>query len=109
MKMNSALEALAKFCAVLAGLVMVGITLLTCASVVGRNLFQQAINGDFVGARDRLRELILKYGLAGTDIIKQVHIEIFRFNIPERWKPKLADTIGEIDYRLTQEIGRAHV
>ena len=47
MKMNSALEALAKFCAVLAGLVMVGITLLTCASVVGRNLFQQAINGDF--------------------------------------------------------------
>ena len=47
MKMHHVLEALAKFCAVLAGLVMVGITLLTCASVVGRNLFQQAINGDF--------------------------------------------------------------
>lgn len=47
MKMHQALEALAKFCAVLAGLVMVGITLLTCASVVGRNLFSQAINGDF--------------------------------------------------------------
>lgn len=47
MKLLSALEALAKFCAVLAGLVMVGITLLTCASVVGRNLFEYAINGDF--------------------------------------------------------------
>ena len=47
MKMHQALEAVAKFCAVLAGLVMVGITLLTCASVLGRNLFSQAINGDF--------------------------------------------------------------
>ncbi len=65
-------------------------------------MLKQAINGDFIGAREKLRELILKYGLAGTDIIKQVHIEIFRFNIPENWKPKLADTIGEIDYRLTQ-------
>jgi replication factor C small subunit len=81
----------------------------TVYSVVGRanpydvqEMLKQAINGDFIGAREKLRELILKYGLAGTDIIRQVHIEIFRFNIPERWKPKLADTIGEIDYRLTQ-------
>jgi TRAP-type C4-dicarboxylate transport system permease small subunit len=41
------LEGLAKFCAILAGVVMVGITLLTCASVVGRSLFEKAINGDF--------------------------------------------------------------
>ncbi len=41
------LEALAKLCAILAGLVMVGITLLTVASVVGRSLLGSAINGDF--------------------------------------------------------------
>ena len=41
------LEALAKICAILAGLVMVGITLLTCASVIGRSLLGSAINGDF--------------------------------------------------------------
>ena len=41
------LEALAKLCAILAGLVMVGITLLTCASIIGRSLFEKAINGDF--------------------------------------------------------------
>ncbi|MFQ6094766.1 MAG: replication factor C small subunit [Candidatus Bathyarchaeia archaeon] len=81
----------------------------TVYSVVGRanpydvrEMIKLAMNGDFVGARDKLRELILKYGLAGSDIIKQVHIEIFRFNIPERWKVKLADTIGEIDFRLIQ-------
>jgi len=41
------LEALAKICSILAGLVMVGITLLTCASVIGRSLLGSAINGDF--------------------------------------------------------------
>jgi TRAP-type C4-dicarboxylate transport system permease small subunit len=41
------LEALAKICAILAGLVMVGITLLTCASAIGRSLLGSAINGDF--------------------------------------------------------------
>ncbi len=60
------------------------------------------MKGDFIGARDKLREMILKYGLAGSDIIRQIHIEIFRFNIPERWKTRLADTIGEIDFRLVQ-------
>ena len=81
----------------------------TVYSVVGRanpydvhEMIKLAINGDFITAREKLRELILKYGLAGTDIIKQVHIEIFRFNIPEKWKVKLADTIGEIDFRLIQ-------
>ena len=47
MKWFNLLEGLAKFCAIVAGLIMVGITLLTCASVVGRNFFQHAINGDF--------------------------------------------------------------
>jgi replication factor C small subunit len=81
----------------------------TLYSVVGRanpadvrNMIGLAMKGDFVGAREKLREMILKYGLAGSDIIRQIHIEIFRFNIPERWKIRLADTIGEIDFRLVQ-------
>jgi len=67
-----------------------------------REMLKLAMNGDFVGARDKLREMILKYGLAGSDIIKQVHLEIFRLNIPERWKVRLADIVGEIDFRLIQ-------
>lgn len=41
------LNALARFSAVLAGLLLVGITLLTVSSVVGRTLFGRAITGDF--------------------------------------------------------------
>jgi len=60
------------------------------------------MKGDFVKAREKLREMILKYGVAGSDIIKQIHIEIFRFAMPEKWKVRLADAIGEIDFRLVQ-------
>jgi len=81
----------------------------TVYSVIGRanpadvrEMITLAMKGDFIGARQRLREMILKYGVAGSDIIKQIHIEIFRTGLPERWKVKLAEAIGEIDFRLVQ-------
>jgi replication factor C small subunit len=81
----------------------------TMYSVVGRanpadvqNMMLLAMKGNFVEARKKLREMIWKYGLAGNDIIRQIHIEIFRSQLPERWKIKLAEAIGEIDFRLIQ-------
>jgi replication factor C small subunit len=81
----------------------------TIYSVIGRanpmdvrNMITLAMKGDFIGAREKLREMILKYGAAGSDIIKQIHTEIFRSGVPEKWKVKLADAIGEIDFRLVQ-------
>ncbi len=41
------LGALAKFCAIAAGLLMVFITLMTVTSVIGRDFFGKAITGDF--------------------------------------------------------------
>ena len=81
----------------------------TVYSVIGRanpidvrNMITLAMKGDFIGAREKLREMILKYGVAGSDIIRQIHSEIFRSGMPEKWKVKLADAIGEIDFRLVQ-------
>jgi len=81
----------------------------TVYSVIGRanpvdvrDMIILAVNGDFVKAREKLREMVLKYGVAGSDIIRQIHIEIFRFAMPEKWKVRLADAIGEIDFRLVQ-------
>jgi len=42
-----ALEQLAKFCAILAGLILTGITLMTCASLLGRNTTGTTLVGDF--------------------------------------------------------------
>jgi replication factor C small subunit len=79
-------------------------------SVVGRanpvdvrEMLNLAVKGDFIGSREKLREMILKYGISGSDLIRQIHIEIFRMNeVPESWKIKLADIIGEVDFRLIQ-------
>jgi len=67
-----------------------------------RKMIEVAMKGDFLEARKQLREMIQKYGVAGSDIIRQIHTEIFRAEIPEPWKIKLADVVGEIDYRLVE-------
>ncbi len=82
----------------------------TVYSVVGRanpsdirEMLNIAMKGDFISSREKLRDMILKYGVSGSDIIRQIHIEIFRMkDVPEPWKIKLADVIGEVDYRLIQ-------
>ncbi len=68
-----------------------------------QKMLKAAIGGDFAEARRQLREMIQKYGLAGSDIIRQIHTEIFRAaEIPERWKVKLAGIVGEVDFRLIE-------
>jgi TRAP-type C4-dicarboxylate transport system permease small subunit len=41
------LQSLAKFCAIMAGVLLTAITLLTCASLLGRNLLGASLVGDF--------------------------------------------------------------
>jgi len=67
-----------------------------------QKMIEIAMNGNFLEARKQLRDMIQKYGVAGSDIIRQIHTEIFRADMPEQWKIKLADIIGEIDYRLVE-------
>jgi len=67
-----------------------------------RRLIETAMKGNFIEAREQLRNMIQKYGVAGSDIVRQIHTEIFKADIPERWKIVLADVIGEIDYRLVE-------
>jgi replication factor C small subunit len=67
-----------------------------------QEMIETAMQGNFLEARKLLRDMIQKYGVAGSDIIRQIHTEIFKTNIPEPWKIKLADIVGEIDYRLVE-------
>jgi replication factor C small subunit len=67
-----------------------------------QKMIKVAMEGNFLDARKQLREMIQKYGVAGSDIIRQIHTEIFRAEIPEQWKIKLADIVGEVDYRLVE-------
>ena len=67
-----------------------------------QKMIETVMGGSFLEARKQLRDMIQKYGVAGSDIIRQIHTEIFRAAIPEPWKIKLAEVVGEIDYRLVE-------
>ncbi len=65
-------------------------------------MIKTAMKGDFLGARKQLREMIMKYGVAGSDIIKQIHTAVFRSMLPDSWKVTLSEAIGETDFRMIQ-------
>ena len=67
-----------------------------------REMMETAMKGNFLEARKQLRDMILKYGVAGSDLVRQIHSESFRLEVPEQWKMKLAEIVGEIDYRLVE-------
>lgn len=69
-----------------------------------RQMIQLALAGNFNEAREKLRELMINYGLSGVDVIKQIHREIFSTNIkiPDEFKIIIADLAGEIQFRLVE-------
>jgi len=67
-----------------------------------QEMLKTAMDGNFIESRKQLRDMIQKYGVAGSDIIRQIHSEVFRADIPELWRIKLAGIIGEVDYRLVE-------
>jgi replication factor C small subunit len=71
-------------------------------------LINVALTGNFMAARNQLYELLIKYGLSGEDIIKQIHQTIFDLTIPDVSKIKLIEKTGEAEFRLI-EGSNAHI
>jgi len=69
-----------------------------------REMINLALDGRFTEARDKLRQLMVEYGLSGIDIIKQIHREIFgtEIKLPEQLRVLIADYAGEIQFRLVE-------
>ncbi len=69
-----------------------------------REVITLALEGEFMRAREKLRSLIINYGLSGTDVVKQIHREIFspELKIPDEIRVLIADYTGEIQYRLVE-------
>jgi replication factor C small subunit len=68
-----------------------------------RDMLEAALDGRFLESRELLRELLIDQGLAPDDIIRNIYREIMRHStLTEKMKVKLSDSIGEVDYRLTQ-------
>jgi replication factor C small subunit len=61
-----------------------------------------AIDGDFAKARATLDTLLTDTGMAGGDIIDQLHRSVWDLGIEERAAVRLMERIGEADYRITE-------
>ncbi len=61
-----------------------------------------AVNGNFKPARKKLHDMIIKQGLAGQDIIKACHGQIFELEIPDEKKIQMINQIGEYDFRISE-------
>ncbi|MFC7074897.1 replication factor C small subunit [Haloarcula halophila] len=65
-------------------------------------MVQSALDGDFTAARATLDRLLTEEGIAGGDIIDQLHRSIWEFDIDDRAAVRVLERVGETDYRITQ-------
>ncbi|ELY50304.1 replication factor C small subunit [Natronorubrum bangense] len=65
-------------------------------------MVDHAIDGDFTAARAALEDLLMERGLAGGDVIDQLHRSAWEFDIPEQATVRLLERLGEVDYRISE-------
>lgn len=61
-----------------------------------------AVKKDFIKARDKLLDIMMKHGLSGMDVIKQIQKEIWNLSIDDKIKIKMIDKCGEIEFRMVE-------
>lgn len=71
-----------------------------------RKIINKALDGDFMAARDLLREVMVVQGTSGEDMITQIYQEVSRMamegSIEKNVYIDLIENIGEYDYRIRE-------
>ncbi|EKF84666.1 replication factor C small subunit [Methanobacterium formicicum] len=71
-----------------------------------RRIVNLALDGDFMGARDLLREVMVVQGTSGEDMVTQVYQEVSRMAMDDLISSedyiKLVEHIGEYDFRIRE-------
>jgi replication factor C small subunit len=65
-------------------------------------VLEYALSGDFLKAKEKLLDVMLKESIAGSDIIKSIQKEIWNLPIENELKVRLTEKTGEIEFRLTE-------
>ena len=61
-----------------------------------------ALVGDFLNAKEKLLDVMLKESISGTDIIKAIQKEIWNLQIEPEVKVKLTEKTGEAEFRIVE-------
>lgn len=65
-------------------------------------MLELALKGRFEDARKKLQDMLLIQGLAGSDIISEIHKQIYSLQILEEEKVKLVEKCGEYEFRISE-------
>ncbi|MUV89275.1 hypothetical protein GJ629_04655 [Halapricum sp. CBA1109] len=67
-----------------------------------REMIQRAIDGDFTAAQSELDRLLTEEGIAGGDVLDQLHRSVWEFDLDDAAAVRVLDRVGEADYRITE-------
>lgn len=67
-----------------------------------RVVLDYAIAGDFVNAREKLLDVMLRESVSGVDIIKSIQKEIWNLPVEPEIKVKLTEKTGEAEFRMIE-------
>lgn len=71
-----------------------------------KKIVNKALEGDFLGARDLLRQVMVVQGTSGEDMVTQIYQEVSRMVQEEMIREdiyiKLVESIGETDFRIRE-------
>ncbi|MBS7644460.1 MAG: replication factor C small subunit [Candidatus Bathyarchaeia archaeon] len=65
-------------------------------------LLEKTLSGRIDEARSILRSMLWSQGVSGLDLLKQIYRRMLDMNLPGDLKVDLVDTVGEVEYRLSQ-------
>jgi replication factor C small subunit len=61
-----------------------------------------ALAGDFVNAKEKLLDIMLKESISGQDVLKSVQKEIWNLSVDPELKVRLTEKIGEVEFRMVE-------
>ena len=67
-----------------------------------KETLELALDGNYSGARERLDTLQITYGLAGEDVIRQMHRSVRDLEISDIVKVQMIEKLAEADFRLSE-------
>ncbi len=67
-----------------------------------KEILNLAINQNFIKARTLLLETMLKQGLSGLDVIKEIQKEILNIETNDNIKASMIEKCGEVEFRLVE-------
>ncbi|MEK6848616.1 MAG: replication factor C small subunit [Nanoarchaeota archaeon] len=65
-------------------------------------VLEYALAGDFINAKQKLLDVMLKESISGTEVIKAIQKEVWNLNIEPELKVKLTEKTGEIEFRMVE-------